>query len=110
MDNSVCTVVRSLTSPEDVKKLQSEMKLASSILETVSELFWNAPIQSIVDYISETENRFNQFQILKVKTDEINKHLQAFKNGEEEIDDTRLWMELFAEDFRKAAKQLKTEQ
>ena len=109
MDNSVCAVLRSLTSPEEVAKLQSEVKLASSILDAVSQLFWEEPPQSIMDYISKTENKFDKFQILKDKTDEIKKHLQAFKNGQEKIDDTRLWVELFAEDFRKAAKLLDME-
>lgn len=106
MINSVCTAVRLLKSSDEKKKLQDEVKLACTILNDISDKFWHAPPQDIVAYISQNEGQFAQFQILKEKADEIQKHLQAFKVGNECIDDTRLWIELFAEDFRKAAKQL----
>ena len=106
MEKSVCTVVRKYQNSEEIKQLQSEVKLACTILNKLSELFWNATSQEIVEYISHTENQFSQFKLIEEKTEEIQKHLKAFSGGKEEIDDTRLWVELFAEDFRKAERQL----
>lgn len=110
MKNSVCTTVRSLKNRDEMQKLESEVKLASSILDAVTDKFWKANPTELVNYITEIEGQFEGFELLKVNAEEIQMHLHAFKEGNESIDDTRLWMELFAEDVRKAKKQLKTSQ
>lgn len=108
MKNSVCTTVRSLKNRDEMQKLESEVKLASSILDAVTDKFWKANPTELVNYITEIEGQFEGFELLKVNAEEIQMHLYAFKEGNESIDDTRLWMELFAEDVRKAKKQLET--
>ena len=74
MDNSVCALARSSQNSDDVRKLQCEVKLGSSILNEISDKFWSATQQDIIAYISQTEAQFTQFKILKVKADEIQKH------------------------------------
>lgn len=86
-----------LNSPER-DRLTKELKELVKLLENLSNYFW---LFAKVDLLA-TIKQMDDFEILHEKTANIKMHLEAFCDGEECIDDTRLWIELYAADVRKA--------